>query len=104
MKKYRLIFLIMPALLSSFTGCSTSKDRLTYGTLIEQQAYQTKELTNQELSDKAFNEKETFLLAVHQGKFSEDCNCYNTFQHFLQLLLNLLDNNHNNFRLFQRNI
>ena len=88
MKKYRLIFLIMPALLSSLTGCSTSKDCLTYGTLIEQQAYQTKELTNQELSDKAFNEKETFLLAVHQGKYSEDCNCYNTFQNIIANYMN----------------
>ena len=90
MKKKFVLSLLAPLLFASLIGCTTNQDnqsngnaskaRLTYGTEIQQDLNSLKELTTQELYNKAFNEEEVFLLAVYQGGYSEDCLCWHTFK------------------------
>lgn len=87
MKKSALLTIIIPLLFLSLTGCdknSSSKEdnkiHLTYGNKMQTTVESLKELSTAELYEKAYNEKETFLLAVHQGKYSEDCLCWSTFK------------------------
>ena len=97
MNKKFLFPLLAPLLFTSLLGCSKkdshnddAKDmaRLTYGTEIQQDLNSLKELNNQELYDKAFNEQEVFLLAVYQGGYSEDCLCWSTFQNVIVNYMN----------------
>ena len=81
-----LPLLLMPFMLSS---CEGDKVTLTYGTLIKSDIYSLKEITTTELVSKAKDEKETFLLAVYQGKYSEECLCWNTYLNVLVSYINL---------------
>lgn len=92
MKNKALISLIVPLLSCSLTGCSKQEEkfRLTYGTKIEQNASTVVELNNDQLYNKAFNEKEVFLLAVYQGGYSEDCLCWSTYQ---DVIINYMNDN-----------
>ena len=88
MKKKFVLLLLSTLAFGSLAGCSTSKSALTYGTLITQDLNSLKELSNQELSSKAKNENEVFLLAVHQGIYSEGCNCWTTFENVITKYMN----------------
>lgn len=92
MKNKVLVSLIIPLLSCSLIGCSKQEEKylLTYGTEIQQNIATLKELNNDELYDKTFNEKEVFLLAVYQGGYSEDCLCWSTYQN---VLANYMNNN-----------
>ena len=81
-----LPLLLVPFMLSS---CEEDKATLTYGTLIKSDIYSLKEITNTELVSKTKDEKETFLLAVYQGKYSEECLCWNTYLNVLVSYINL---------------
>ena len=93
MKNKVLFALIIPLLSCSLIGCSKQDERvlLTYGTEIQQNLVTLKEVNNDELYDKAFNEKEVFLLAVYQGGYSEDCLCWSTYQ---DVIVNYMNSNH----------
>ena len=92
-KKY-ILSLLTPLLFASLIGCSTNEDnpsnkaRLTYGTEIQQDLSTLKELSNQDLYNKSFNEQEVFLLAVYQGGYSEDCLCWSTFKNTIVNYMN----------------
>ena len=88
MKKKGLLFILIPFVLSTLTSCTKHECYLTYGTLINQDINSLKTLSNEELYDKGFNEYETFLLAVYQGTYSEDCTCWMTFQNTLVSYMN----------------
>ena len=81
---------LLPLLLVPFTLTSCEKDKvtLTYGTLIETSINSLKEITTSELASKAMDEKETFLLAVYQGEYSETCLCWNTYLNVLEKYIN----------------
>ena len=90
MKKKALLSIVVPLLFVSLNGCSTRPAiRLTFGTELKQDIYTLKELTTAQLLDKAKNEKEVFLLATYQGKYSEECLCWNTFQNVIANYMNL---------------
>lgn len=83
MKKKLLLSVIVPLLFASLVGCTSEqkeKPRLTYGSEVSVSLSSLKELNNAELLVKARDEKEVFLLAVHQGEYSEDCLCWATFK------------------------
>lgn len=86
---------LLPAiLLSLLTSCGNSIDEkdkayLTYGTNIALDSInQLKELSNLELLAKTRDEKEVFLLAVHQGNYSKDCLCWTTFKNVIKEYMN----------------
>lgn len=83
MKKNYL--LVLPLLFASFllASCQNKKVDLTYGTYIEKTLFSLKELNNDELEDKLFNQKETLLLAVYQDEYSQDCLCWASFENTL---------------------
>ena len=87
MKKIRYLLIGLPLLLVSLNGCANQKKILTYGTYIPQTIFSLKELSNAELVNKA-NNKETFLLAVYQGQYSENCNCWVTFENVIANYMN----------------
>ena len=93
MKTKRLLALI-PLLFAPLYGCNKNNDnnqnniRLTYGTEIEQKVASLKELSNDQLFDKTFNEGEVFLLATYQGSYSEDCLCWSSFKEVVATYMN----------------
>jgi len=88
MNKKIPILLFISASLFSLGCCSNVKEQLTYGTYITQTVFSLKELNNEELLNKANNEKETFLLAVYQGSYSQDCLCWATFENIIASYMN----------------
>lgn len=87
MKKKLLVLSLIPIAFSSLIGCSSKKDVLTFGTYINQAITSLDVLSNEELLTKA-NNNETFLLAVYQGSYSEDCLCWSTFQNIIASYMN----------------
>ena len=75
-----LVFLLVPF---SINACSSNKASLTYGTYIKSEPDSLKELSTTELKNKATEDKEVFLLAVYQDKYSDDCLCWNTFKNVI---------------------
>ena len=92
MKKKVLLSIIVPLLMASIVGCSKEqkeKPHLTYGSETQASLSTLKELSNTELLVKTRDEKEVFLLAVHQGEYSEDCLCWATFKDVIVNYMNL---------------
>ena len=87
MKKVHLILLLAPLLFTPLVGCSNSKDRLTYGTYISQSIDELKAIKTSELYERAVN-NETFLLAVYQKSYSDDCLCWSTYQNVIVSYMN----------------
>lgn len=87
MKKSRLVLLLIPLSFGLLTGCSNSKAHLTFGTYINQDLNSLKVLDNVELKTKADN-NETFMLAVYQGLYSDDCLCWQTYQNIIVSYMN----------------
>lgn len=79
------LFPLLPLLLVPFSvsACSSSKASLTYGSYIKSDLNSLKELTTTELKNKTTEDKEVFLLAVYQDKYSNDCLCWNTFKNVI---------------------
>ena len=93
MKKRVLLLATLPLLFSSLSGCTSSEsNRVTYGTLISQDINSLVTLSTADLYNKAMNEEETFLLAVYQGLYSDDCLCWNTFQSTIASYMNKYQN------------
>ena len=90
MKKVSLLLIGIPLLLTSLIACEKQKKSLTYGTYLTQTIFSLEELSSAELINKA-NTKETFLLAVYQGEYSETCNCWLTFE---TVIANYMNNYH----------
>ncbi len=88
MKRNCIALLTIVLVFSSLTGCSKSKDRLTYGTFVNQTINSLKELDTSTLYEKAFNEDEVFLLATYQKTYSEDCLCWSTFENVVVQYMN----------------
>ena len=83
-------FLFVPLVSLAFgvlTGCTTKKVILTFGTYIEQSLDILKPLDTSELFSKA-NSEETYILATYQGKYSEECLCWSTFQNVIVNYMN----------------
>ena len=97
MKKKILLLPLLSMALSLLTGCGSNKALLTYGTYINQNVNTLNEITNSELYEKAFNEEETFLLAVYQGDNSLYCNCWITYE---SVIANYVNNYHENVYVF----
>ena len=97
MKKKYLLLLAVPLLFCSLTSCSDIDGTLTYGTYLEQDLNSFKTLNNEELLNKANNDKETFLLATYQGQYSETCLCWSTF---LNVMVNYSNKFHEVFYLY----
>ncbi len=93
MKKKIVLSLIAPLLFVSLISCNNDKEKvhLTYGTEMQETLFTMKELTNDELLNKAKDEKEVFLLAVYQGEYSEDCMCWATFENVIVNYMNLFN-------------
>ena len=93
MKKKVLLSIIVPLLMASIVGCSKEekkeKPHLTYGSETQASLSTLKELSNSELLVKTRDENEVFLLAVHQGEYSEDCLCWATFKDVIVNYMNL---------------
>ena len=93
--KYKTLLLISASLLlTSLTACNkdVNKVRLTYGTEMNVNLSNLKELSNDELLVKARDEKEVFLLATYQGEYSTDCLCWATFKDVLINYMNHFNN------------
>ena len=88
MKKKYLFLIAVPLLLTSLIGCSSDKERLTYGTYISQTIFSIKEIDTSTLYAKSHDENETFLLATYQGGYSEDCACWTTFENVIAKYMN----------------
>ena len=93
MQKKIVLSLIAPLLFASLISCNNDKEKvhLTYGTEMQETLFTMKELTNDELLNKAKDEKEVFLLAVYQGEYSEDCMCWATFENVIVNYMNLFN-------------
>lgn len=83
MKKKLLPLLVLLLVPFGISACSSSKASLTYGTYIKSEPDSLKELSTTELKNKATEDKEVFLLAVYQDKYSDDCLCWNTFKNVI---------------------
>ena len=85
------LFALLPILLVPFilNSCKQDKAALTYGTLMDNDIYSLKEITNSELASKTKDDKEVFLLAVYQGEYSEECGCWITFTNVIATYMNL---------------
>ena len=90
MKNKALLLIITSLLFASLTACKKedSKIHLTYGTEMQVNLSNLKELTNDELLVKTRDEKEVFLLATYQGDYSTDCLCWATFKDVLVNYMN----------------
>jgi len=90
MKNKALLLLIGGLLFSSLVGCKKqeSKIHLTYGSEMQVNLSNLKELSNDELLVKTRDEKEVFLLAVYQGEYSTDCLCWTTFKNVIVNYMN----------------
>ena len=83
-------FLLVPIISLAFgvlTGCTNKKAILTFGTYIEQSLESLKPIDTFDMFNKAYSE-ETYILATYQGKYSEDCLCWSTFQNVLVNYMN----------------
>lgn len=83
-------FLLVPIISLAFgvlTGCTNKKAILTFGTYIEQSLESLKPIDTSDMFNKAYSE-ETYILATYQGKYSEDCLCWSTFQNVLVNYMN----------------
>ena len=85
------IVALLPLIIIPFAlnACKQDKASLTYGTLIHQDIYSLKEIDNSELASKSKDEKEVFILAVYQGRYSEECQCWTTFTNVIATYMNL---------------
>ena len=90
MKNKPLLLIITSLLFVSLTACKKEENRihLTYGTEMQVNLSNLKELTNDELLVKTRDEKEVFLLATYQGDYSTDCLCWATFKDVLVNYMN----------------
>ena len=64
------------------TGCTSKKATLTFGTYIEQSLTSLEPTDTSTLLNKAYS-NEVYILATYQGKYSEECLCWSTFQNVL---------------------
>ena len=97
MKKKFFILLGLPLLFCSLTACTDTDGTLTYGTYNKQDLNSLKTLTNEDLVNKAKNDRETFLLATYQGTYSETCTCWSTF---LNVIVSYTNEFHENIYLY----
>ena len=87
MKKIILLPLLLLPLMTSCAG--DQKVSLRFGTKITVNSVnELKELTSQELLTKTRDEKEIFLLAVYQDRYSEECACWRTFKNVIANYIN----------------
>lgn len=87
MKKIILLPLLLLPLMTSCAG--DQKVSLRFGTKITVNSVnELKELTSQELLTKTRDEKEIFLLAVYQDRYSEECACWTTFKNTITNYIN----------------
>ena len=84
--KFLLVPLVSLALVA-LTGCTTKKAILTFGTYIEQSLETLKPIDTSDMLNKAYSE-ETYILATYQGKYSEECLCWSTFQNIIVNYMN----------------
>ncbi len=89
-KNKALLLLISGLLFSSLVGCKKqeSKIHLTYGSEMQVNLSNLRELSNDELLVKTRDEKEVFLLATYQGDYSADCLCWSTFKSVIVYYMN----------------
>ena len=87
MKNKLLLVPILSLAFVALTGCTYKKATLTYGTYIEQSLDTLESIDTSELFSKA-NSEETYILATYQGKYSEDCLCWSTFQNVIVNYMN----------------
>ena len=83
-------FLLVPLVsltLVVLTGCTYKKAILTFGTYIEQSVETLKAIDTSDMFNKAYSE-ETYILATYQGKYSEECLCWSTFQNVIVNYMN----------------
>ena len=89
MKKRHVLLPLIPLAVSLLTGCDEKHFYpLTYGTYINQSFDTLVELSNDDLYAKMYEAKETFILAIHQGAYSEDCLCWTTFKNVIISYMN----------------
>ena len=78
-------FLLVPIVSLAFvvlTGCTSKKATLTFGTYIEQSLTSLEPMDASTMLNKAYS-NEVYILATYQGKYSEECLCWSTFQNVL---------------------
>ena len=93
--KFLLVPLVSLALVM-LTGCTIKKAILTFGTYIEQSLETLKPIDTSDMLNKAYSE-ETYILATYQGKYSEECLCWSTFQN---VIVNYMNTYHEKVYLF----
>ena len=64
------------------TGCTNKKATLTFGTYVEQSLESLEPIDSSTLLHKAYSD-EVYILATYQGKYSEECLCWSTFQNII---------------------
>lgn len=93
--KFLLVPLVSLALVV-LTGCTNKRAILTFGTYIDQSLETLKPIDTSDMLNKAYSE-ETYLLATYQGKYSEECLCWSTFQN---IIVNYMNTYHEKVYLF----
>ena len=87
MKNKLVLVPLISLALVALTGCTIKKANLTFGTYIEQSLDSLKPIETSEMLDKAYSE-ETYILATYQGKYSNECLCWSTFQNVIVNYIN----------------
>ena len=95
--KNKILFVPLVALaFGVLTGCTIKKATLTFGTYIEQSLETLKPIDTSDMLNKTYSE-ETYILATYQGKYSEECLCWSTFQN---VIVNYMNKYHEKVSLF----
>ena len=96
MKNKLVLVPLISLALVALTGCTIKKANLTFGTYIEQSLDSLKPIETSEMLDKAYSE-ETYILATYQGKYSNECLCWSTFQN---VIVNYINKYHEKVSIF----
>ena len=96
MKNKLVLVPLISLALVALTGCTIKKANLTFGTYIEQSIDSLKPIETSEMLDKVYSE-ETYILATYQGKYSNECLCWSTFQN---VIVNYINKYHEKVSIF----
>ena len=99
MKNKLILVPVISLAFAVLTGCTDKKAILTFGTYIEQSLDTLEPLDTSDMLSKAYSE-ETYILATYQGKYSNECLCWSTFQN---VIVNYMNKYHEKVYLFDTN-
>ena len=96
MKNKLILVPVISLAFAVLTGCTQERVNLAFGTYIEQSLETLETMDTSSMLNKVYSE-EAYILATYQGKYSNECLCWSTFQN---VIVNYMNTYHEKVSIF----